>query len=116
MEEKIFQKILESIDKAVLTELVGYGKPLSKIIDQVAEKNMDLFIEKTETVLIEVISHESFLDTMRSALKNKLASIIVGKMGGEFEKKINELKANPTTRAKVIIALEKMIDSITNGN
>ena len=47
---------------------------------------------------------------MKDALNNKLAKVIVARMGGELEKQVNALKANPLTRAKITLAIEQCLE------
>jgi len=45
-------------------------------------------------------------------LHNKLAKVLISKMSGELEKKVNELKQDPTTRAKITLAINKVMEDV----
>ena len=53
---------------------------------------------------------DQFRDALKDALNAKLAKTLISRMGGELEKQVNELKANPATRAKITLAINELIE------
>jgi len=112
MEKEIVQVAKAAIVKAIETELVGYNKPLSKFVDHVLEQHRADFIRVIDEEVSGVLDAESFRIELRSALNEKLARVLVSRLGGELEKQVNELKANPETRAKITIALSQVLSEL----
>lgn len=115
MEKEILRVAMASIEKAITTELIGYGKPLSKIVDSVIEENTPELRGIINQSIVDIIQHKNFKEALNQALKAKLAKTIVNKMGGELERRVNELKQDPTTRAKVTVALDGLMDEILSS-
>ncbi len=112
MEKQILNVAKAAIEKSMMESLTGYNGPLSKLCAKVVEENNTELYKLIRDEFSELINSEIFKASLRQALNDKLAKVIVGKMGGELESKINNLKADSTTRAKITVALSKMIDEI----
>ena len=98
--------IYESITKMLTTE---YRGPIKDAVDLVCAKHQDRLIEITERAYLSVLDSESFESAIREAMNEKLARTLVGKLGGEIEKRVNELKADPATRARITLALTEIV-------
>lgn len=112
MEKEIIRIAKESIEKAIINDLTGYQKPLSKYINKVLEKHESEFTSLIDCEVVEILNAKTFKTTLSEALNMKLAKVLVNKLGGELEKKVNELKANPQTRAKITLAISNIINEI----
>jgi len=51
---------------------------------------------------------------MKEEMKRKLARVLITQFGGELEKSVNKLKSDPTTRAKITVAIDSVINNLTN--
>jgi len=60
----------------------------------------------------ELLTAESFRVALKKAFNEKLAKVLVSRMGGEIEKQVNELKGNLVTRAKITTAINKVIEEL----
>jgi len=112
MEKKILNQAIIAIDKAIVDELVGYGKPLSKLTEKVIEANSDELFDLLNNEFVNLMKSNNFKVSLREALNQKLAKTLISKMGGSLESRINELKQNPQTRAKITLAISEIIDGL----
>ena len=115
LEKDILQTARVAISESIVKELVGYNKPLSKLISRVIEANEQEMYDLIDGEFSTLICGDDFKISLKKALNDKLAKVLVSRMGGELEKRINELKANPTTRAKITLAIEKCMDEIVDS-
>ena len=112
LEGKILNQINTAVGKAIIEELVGYNKPLSRIVTDVIESHEDELFAIIDKELVAMIDSESFKAELKNALNSKIAKVLIGRLGGELEKKVNELKANPATRAKITLYINGLIESL----
>ena len=61
----------------------------------------------------ELINSDEFKDTMKLEMKRKLAKVLISQYGGELEKTVGKLKANPTSRAKMTLAIDNVMNELT---
>ncbi len=115
MEDRILRGINKAVGEAIQEELVGYGKPLSKLAERVIAAHSDELYELMNDEFVELLTAESFRAVLKKALNEKLAKVLVSRMGGELEKQVNELKGNPVTRAKITTAINKVIEEMSEG-
>lgn len=112
MEKQILAQVEKAMGEAITKELVGYNKPLSKLTERVIESNSDELFSLINDEFCNLLNGDGFKDALREALNQKLAKILISRMGGELEKNVNELKANPQTRAKITLAISQIIEEL----
>lgn len=112
MKKEIINVAEKAIINAVEKELVGYNKPLSKFVNEVLESHKSDFLKIIDDEITAILNAESFRGALSEALNYKMARLLVSNLGGELEKQVNALKANPETRAKITIAISKVIQEI----
>ena len=112
LEFQVLRAAKEAIHRAVHNELVGYNKPLSKLCNQVIEQHETEFASIIDGGITALISSDDFRSELRNAIKSKTAKLLVSTIGGEIEKRVNDLKANQTTRAKITLALNQIVNNL----
>lgn len=112
MEAQILEQVKKSMGDAITQELVGYNKPLSKLTERVIEANSNELYSLINDEFSGLLNSPGFKDSLREALNQKLAKTLISRMGGELEKQVNELKQNPQTRAKITLAISKIVDEL----
>lgn len=110
MEKEILQTAKAAISEAIVKELTGYNKPLSKLTERVIEDNSASLYSLINDEFAGLLQSDDFKAALKEALNAKLAKTLIARMGGELEKQVNELKANPATRAKITLAINELID------
>lgn len=111
LESQILTAARDGIHKAIESCLGGYNSPLHKVIEQVCTARGDLLKTLVDDAFSEVLSG-SLREGLKQALSHKLAKILVSKMEGEIEKRVNDLRSNPTTRATITLAVEQAIKKL----
>ena len=112
IEQKIVDAAKDALDKAISESLVGYDSPLSKLCKDAIYKNEEPLRNIVNQCLSNVVNDDNFKKELTDALHKKIATTLVGRMGGELEATVNKLKSNPETRAKVMLAMNSIIESI----
>ena len=112
LQQQILDTAKSAISESIKSELVGYGKPLSKITEAVIDSHKGELFMVLDKEVSQLIGGDGFRDLIKSELNKSLAKILIQKMGGELEKQVNTLKQNPQTRAKITLAINDIIESL----
>ena len=101
--------VYDSISKSLTNDWKGPIKNAVEIILAKHQSKIEAIVEEAFTGLINT---DGFKQSVHQALQDKLARSLVSKMGGELESKVNELKANPETRARITLAISDCVKSL----
>ena len=112
LEDKILKKVNEAVGKSIVEALTGYNGALKELTNSVVRENSEDLRRLINEEFSNLLNGDGFKSALQEALNQKLAKTLVSRMGGELEKRVNELRQNPETRAKVTLALSKIIDDI----
>lgn len=112
MEERVIQKINESVSECIKGQLTGYHSPLKTVVDNVLDKHKFKIESIVDDGVSRLLDSKGFELAIKDQLNKKLAQTLVSRMGGELEKQVNLLKQNPQTRAKITLAIDKVISEI----
>ncbi len=112
LESQIAQAARGAVVKAIESELTGYNKPLNQLVSRAIDDHSPVLRQIVSAALAAVLESDSFRAEVEAAIRAKLARSLVGKMGGEIEKRINGLRSDPERRARITLALGKMIEEI----
>ncbi len=113
--EKLIQDaVADAIREGVKKKLTdSYDNPLSKMLNTAIAANEPAFRKLLETSIATCLNDADFSESIRQAVRQSLAKTLVQRFGGELEKQVNALKSDPTTRARIIIALEEIVKKNT---
>ena len=111
LERQILGQVQGSIAKAIYSELVGYNKPLNKLAEKVVNDNYDEVYEIMNKAFKTVVRTEAFEATILAEFERKVAKLLVGQISGHVEKAVNRIKRDPRLKAKMILAIEDIIES-----
>ena len=109
MEKAIMEQVGKALNECMVKELVGYNKPLSKLTERVISENETKLFKLISEEFDQLLDSTIFKKSLKQALNDKLAKVLVSRMGGELEKQVNALKADPRTRAKITMAIDAML-------
>lgn len=109
LEDQVFNAIKDGIREGVKAKLNGYQSPLDKMIAEVLTKYDSLFRSLLSTSIESAMLNDEFREQIATQIRHKLASVLVARFGGELEKQVNVLKSDPTTRARITLAIEEII-------
>lgn len=113
LEQQIVNQINETFAEAVGKRLQSdYNGPFGKIIERaVAAKEAEL-LQLVADAISEVTTG-SIREQIKVAAAHKIARVLVSKMEGEIEKRANDFRADPATRARITLAIEAAINPPT---
>ena len=117
LERQVIRMVMDGVAEAVKGRInQNYANtPLNQTIDAVVAARIPTINALVSSAMDAALSDGGFRDALNDAVKHKLATVLVGKFGGEIEKRVNDLRASPETRAKITLALTKAIDSVTGA-
>ncbi len=110
--DEVMNVAADAIRKAITSELVGYNKPLSVAVSSALEARSGQLQKLVNESVDGLLNAEAFRDSVRQAMTDKLGKLLISKMGGEVEKRLNDLRASPDTRAKITLAITKLMEDI----
>ena len=107
---EILNAVRDGIRKGVSEHLGNqYHSPLNDVLKQViAAKTQDLRGLFEESIA-SCIADADFQEEIRVAVRHKMARCLIERFGGEMEKQVNALKSDPTTRARITLAIEEIV-------
>ncbi len=102
----------KTIDKSIMDALSSYSSPLRKAIDDAVNQNREALNELASNAVAELVNSDEFKQSMKTEMKRKLAKVLISQYGGEIQKTVGELKANPASRAKMTLAIDSVMSEI----
>lgn len=112
LEKEILNSVRESINKSIVDSLTGYNGPLTKCCNSVLNNHQDKIAKLINDELISLLDSETFKKSLTEVLNKKLAQVLVSRLSGDLESRINNLRANPETRAKITLQITKVVDDM----
>jgi hypothetical protein len=113
LEQKILNQVNDAIQKSIAECLGKYDSPLNVMAKNVVNKHAQEIEVIMDEALTGTIKSNDFQKAVREVFTHKLAKTLMAKMEGEVEKATTIFKQDPTRRAKVILAIEKIINEET---
>lgn len=101
--------IRDGIREGIKTKLTGYSSPLDKLIDGVLKENDAEFRSLLNEALKSCLSEKAFRADIAMSVRHTLAKTLVQRFGGELERQVNALKSDPSTRARITLAIEEIV-------
>lgn len=101
--------VREALMAKVGKVLDGYNSPLDRIIHAVIEEHETELSGIVRQALALSFKDKQFVANVNQEFKHKIAKVLVGKLEGAVEKAAEKLRADPTLRARMIVAIEAMI-------
>ena len=86
-----------------------YNNPLDEFIVKVLQANAAAFRGLIEEAVTSAAGDPEFRCQIVESTRHTLAKTLVQRFGGELEKQVNALKSDPTTRARITLAIEEIV-------
>lgn len=109
LETSICRAAYESVVKAIDSALTGYSSPMNELVKRVVVKHEAALTVAIDSAIGGIVKSPEFAQELENAMRAKVARTLIDRLGGEIEKQVNELKANPTTRARITLAIEQIL-------
>jgi hypothetical protein len=103
------QAIRDGLREGVKSRFEGYNSPLAKAIDAACERHSGLVQGLLSEAITACMDESQFRDDIKKAVRHSMAKVLVSKFGGEIEKRVNDLRSDPATRARITLAIEQAI-------
>lgn len=113
MREQLIEQCKKTIDTALLDALTGYSSPLTNAIKNALSCETEKLERIAKDAVSDLLNSEEFNQTMKLEMKRKLAKVLISQFGGELERAVGKLKSDPTTRAKITVAIDSVIEGLT---
>lgn len=108
IDKAIYDGIRSGVNKLICDQ---YNSPLTKVVNEAITANHSKFRKLIEESIAGCLVDEDFTNSIKTAIRGQLAKTLVHRFGGELEKQVNALKSDPTTRARIVIALEQIVST-----
>ena len=92
-----------------------YDSPFRKVANEVIAKNESEIHAVMNEAMRECLTDATRREEIKSVLKTQIAKLVIQKFGGELERRVNELKSNPETRAKMTAAVLTITEETFGG-
>jgi hypothetical protein len=115
MNSELLGQCEKAINKCIVDSMGAYNSPLHAAVkDALSDHQTQLHSMASESVS-ELVNSSEFKVLMQTEIKRKLAKVLISQYGGEIEKTVAKLKQDPTSRAKMTVAIDTvMSDLISN--
>jgi len=106
----LFDAIRDGLRDGIKEKLSkSYNNPLDALLTASIEKHGVLLRQVLDDSLAACLKDANFKEDIASGVRHKLASVLISRFGGELEKQVNVLKSDPTTRARITLAIEAIV-------
>ena len=116
LEKEILQVCQQSISSAIQQNLTGYSSPLAKIINGVVAQNEEALTSIVKDAFNSVIMTKDFKKSVVESFHHKVAKTLVGHLDGSIDQAVNALRQDPTIKAKMILAIENIVEKELKKN
>ena len=114
MNAELLGQCEKAINKCITDSMGAYNSPLHAAVkDALSDHQGQLHSMASESVSSLVNSVE-FKILMQTEIKRKLAKVLISQYGGEIEKTVAKLKQDPTSRAKMTVAIDMVMNDLIN--
>lgn len=87
----------------------SYGNPLDELLKAAVAKHGPSIQALVADAIGACLADDAFRGTVAEQVRHIVAKQLVQKFGGELEKVVNQLKSDPTTRARITLAIEEVV-------
>ncbi len=85
-----------------------FANPLTSLVQE-AIKSKESELRALVVAAVEGLKEPDIRAEIVDGMRKKLAKLLVERFGGELEKQVNALKSDPTTRARIVMAIETIV-------
>jgi hypothetical protein len=111
LEEILQSGIRDGVVEGIKSKLTSSYGPLSKIVEDAITGQLGPVKDLINQSIATCVNDADFRNQIITGTRSMLAKKLVERFGGEIEKQINALKSDPTTRARIVIAIEEIVAS-----
>jgi|JI6StandDraft_1071083.scaffolds.fasta_scaffold27457_11 hypothetical protein len=110
----IIGEIKAALAECVKSRLTGYSSPFNKVIDDVVATKTDEIRALVSEAISGALNEKTFREDAIQQIRHKVARELVNSFGeGIFKRTIEKLKQDHTLKARIVLAVEAMIEGKT---
>ncbi len=111
-EKLLMNAMQDGMREAVKSKLTtSYNNPLDAMMTTVITSHNAEFRAVLDDGIKSCMADADFVAELKASVRHIIAKTLVQKFGGELEKQVNALKSDPTTRARITLAIEEIVSS-----
>lgn len=108
--DKLLERAVNDAFRAGIKKaFTGYNSPLDKLVAAAIDKQSSAFRALLEEAIGTCVLNDGFRQEIREAVHRHLAKTLIQRFGGEIEKQVNVLLSDPTTRARITLAIGEIV-------
>lgn len=109
--DNVIQIIQENLVEGLVSCIKDtWRSGIDQIVKNVVANNEELIQNKYDKILKSVLNSSGFEKAITEEFKHKVAKNMVAKLEGQVEQAVNVIRQDQTLRAKMIVAIEKIIE------
>lgn len=108
-EAELLRAIRQGLAEGIKSKITSYNSPLDKMIETCVSGHGETLRKLLNESMTAAVADEGFRTQIREAVHHKLAKTLIDRFGGELEKQVNVLKSDPSTRARITLAIEEIV-------
>ena len=110
-EKQVLSIMQTSINDTIKARMTDYNSPLRPLIDDAFKVHADSIRKILYEAMGEAIKENDFKESIKQAFYHKVSRGLVEGLTGSVDKAINAFKQDPTIKAKMVLAIENVINA-----
>jgi hypothetical protein len=111
IDQVLLTSVQQGIAEGIKTKLSSHNSPLNSLIEDCLKQNDGKLRTLLNEALTNAFGDQQFRQNVIDGVSHKLSTLLVARFGGELEKQVNALKSDPSTRARITLAIEEIVKS-----
>lgn len=116
LEQEVLKTIKKGLANSISNSVSSYESPIKKLTFQVINDNYSELKSIITDELKQSISSNDFRKLIRDEFNRKLARELINTSDSICSRALNELKQSPTFKARIMLAIENVLEAIENEN
>lgn len=115
-EKLIFYAVRDAIREGIKDKLSkSYDNPLFKLVEDCIKRRSQEISSIIDDAIVKCVcgTYSNFKEQFMEEAQRIIAKQLIAKFSGEIEKTVNILKSDPSTRAKITLAVDECVKSLT---
>lgn len=115
-EKLMFDAVRDAIREGIKDKLSkSYDNPLFKLVEDCIKRRSQEISSIIDDAIVKCVcgTYSNFKEQFMEEAQRIIAKQLIAKFSGEIEKTVNILKSDPSTRAKITLAVDECVKSLT---
>jgi hypothetical protein len=114
-EKLMFDAVRDAIREGIKDKLSkSYDNPLFKLVEDCIKRRSQEISSIIDDAIVKCVcgTYSNFKEQFMEEAQRIIAKQLIAKFGGEIEKTVNVLKSDPSTRAKITLAVDDCVRNL----